>query len=154
MRSTVVADFLLLLAAQNPVRLRNLFYLAVDSNLFADDVVNVWEDIVTRTPTLTDVIKNNLRVLIPHPQQVPVKLRDRGSNPDLRFPTLSTELKPNASIPSRNGLQVEDPSKSLASVISGDGISDTNAARYNDVIKKESITLDWEFKLSLITDVV
>ncbi|KER29865.1 hypothetical protein T265_13280, partial [Opisthorchis viverrini] len=78
MRSTVVADFLLLLAAQNPVRLRNLFYLAVDSNLFADDVVNVWEDIVTRTPTLTDVIKNNLRVLIPHPQQVPVKLRDRG----------------------------------------------------------------------------
>ncbi|TGZ69521.1 hypothetical protein CRM22_003703 [Opisthorchis felineus] len=137
------------------------------------------------------------------------------SNPDLRFPTLSTEMKPNASIPSLNGLQVEDPSKSLASVISGDGISDTNAARYNnglvyvkrlnlenatlkgkfldtvrtlreirheninqmigcyvdisslcivfehcsrgsllDVIKKESITLDWEFKLSLITDVV
>ncbi|GAA57152.1 retinal guanylyl cyclase 2 [Clonorchis sinensis] len=495
MRSTVVADFLLLLAAQNPIKLRGLFYLAVDSNLFADDVVNVWEDIVTRTPTLIDIMKNTLRVLIPHPQQVPVKLRDRGlftqkvglgflldasygtvnanrqrythvriqttarstarrqadsrvrsctdrlsvthvkstpidrrrylalnlvvgfvlktailrakmdehgtnagffaaldgatlriqvtdsikvmmafdssshlasaaidytlahlsnsstteawefesslviswpgsllpppielvaalsngadssnaatsckpgscvtnirvqikmtpredlvrvsaessfsntfdegqeataclvtrsqiynryskyswyrrrkmyregpnklilypddlifvktareprptvpSNPDLRFPTLSTELKPNASIPSRNGLHVEDPSKSLASVISGDGISDTNAARYNnglvyvkrlnlenatlkgkfldtvrtlreirheninqmigcyvdisslcivfehcsrgsllDVIKKESITLDWEFKLSLITDVV
>ncbi|CAH8493608.1 unnamed protein product [Dicrocoelium dendriticum] len=137
------------------------------------------------------------------------------SNPDLRFPTLNSEPKLNAGSASRVALSADDPTKSLASVISGDGISDTNTARYNnglvyvkrldlenptlkrrfldtvrtlreirneninqmigcyvdisslcivfehcsrgslkDVINKESIVLDWEFKLSLITDVV
>ncbi|TPP61763.1 Guanylate cyclase [Fasciola gigantica] len=137
------------------------------------------------------------------------------SNPDLRFPTLNSEHKLNGSTTSRAGLRADDPNKSLASVISGDGISDTNTARYNnglvyvkrlnltnatlkskfldqvrtlreirneninqmigcyvdisslclvyehcsrgsllDIINKESINLDWEFKLSLITDVV
>ncbi|KAF5404572.1 hypothetical protein PHET_02059 [Paragonimus heterotremus] len=77
------------------------------------------------------------------------------SNPDLRFPTLNSELKLNSDLGSRTaGLQPDDPAKSLVSVISGDGISDTNTARYNNIIEKESITLDWEFKLSLITDIV
>ncbi|CAH8532669.1 unnamed protein product [Schistosoma rodhaini] len=138
------------------------------------------------------------------------------SNVDLRFPTMTSETKLNGSTTSHiNQGKIDNQARSLVSVMSGDGIEDTNVARYNnsliyikrlelnnaalkskfldhvrllreirnenvnpligcyvdisalclvfdhctrgslkDIIKKESINLDWEFKLSLITDVV
>nr|CAH8838712.1 unnamed protein product [Trichobilharzia regenti] len=138
------------------------------------------------------------------------------SNVDLRFPTLNSETKISGSHTSHtNQVKIDNQNKSLVSVMSGEGIEDTNVARYNngliyikkldlnnaalkskfldhirllreirnenvnqligcyvdltalclafdhctrgslrDIIKKESINLDWEFKLSLVTDVV
>ncbi|CAH8493793.1 unnamed protein product [Schistosoma mattheei] len=138
------------------------------------------------------------------------------SNVDLRFPTMTSETKLNGSTTSHiNQGKIDNQARSLVSVMSGDGIEDTNVARYSngliyikrlelnnaalkrkfldhvrllreirnenvnpligcyvdisalclvfdhctrgslkDIIKKESINLDWEFKLSLITDVV
>ncbi|TNN18121.1 Retinal guanylyl cyclase 1 [Schistosoma japonicum] len=138
------------------------------------------------------------------------------SNVDLRFPTITSETRLNGSTTSHiNQGKTDNQARSLVSVMSGDGIEDTNVARYNnniiyikrlelnnaalkskfldhvrllreirnenvnqligcyvdisalclvfdhctrgslkDIIKKESINLDWEFKLSLITDVV
>ncbi|VDP25473.1 unnamed protein product [Schistosoma curassoni] len=138
------------------------------------------------------------------------------SNVDLRFPTMTSETKLNGSTTSHiNQGKIDNQARSLVSVMSGDGIEDTNVASYSnsliyikrlelsnaalkskfldhvrllreirnenvnpligcyvdisalclvfdhctrgslkDIIKKESINLDWEFKLSLITDVV
>ncbi|CAH8494736.1 unnamed protein product [Heterobilharzia americana] len=54
------------------------------------------------------------------------------SNVDLRFPTLTSETKINGSTASHpNHGKVDNQTKSLVSVMSGDGIEDTNVARYN-----------------------
>ncbi|CAH8506804.1 unnamed protein product [Heterobilharzia americana] len=55
------------------------------------------------------------------------------SNVDLRFPTLTSETKINGSTASHpNHGKVDNQTKSLVSVMSGDGIEDTNVARYNN----------------------
>ncbi|CAH8486689.1 unnamed protein product [Schistosoma turkestanicum] len=55
------------------------------------------------------------------------------SNIDLRFPTMTSETKLNGSTNSHiNQGKMDNQVRSLVSVMSGDGIEDTNVARYNN----------------------
>ncbi|KAF6778401.1 hypothetical protein AHF37_01998 [Paragonimus kellicotti] len=213
-----VAPFLLAVNQVEPTWIGARPLIVFDYTLFAYDVTRVWRSLVATQASLR-MFRNALLLLVPYPYETELPVNgttEKESNPDLRFPTLNSEIKLNADLGSRiGGLQPDDPAKSLVSVISADGISDTNTARYNNgliyvkrlnlenaalkskfldairslreirhenvnsvigcyvdisslcivfdhcsrgclksIIQKESITLDWEFKLSLITDIV